>query len=61
MIDFSGSPDYQARFSGLRNIAFQAYSNYNATTQTGRPVTIIFDQFRYKRHADPCALAASRA
>ncbi|KAH7097744.1 hypothetical protein BKA62DRAFT_715418 [Auriculariales sp. MPI-PUGE-AT-0066] len=61
MIDFTTFSTTLAQWSGLRNVAFQAFTNYNPATQTGRPATIIFDQFRYKRHADPCALAASKA
>lgn len=54
MIDLTTPQTLWMDFNGLRHIEFAAYTSYNPQTKTGMPATIIFDNFKFRRHYDPC-------
>ena len=55
MIDLTSPQGQALNFKNLIKLSFAAYANYDASTQTGFPATIIFDDISLIKHTYPCS------
>ncbi|EJD51183.1 hypothetical protein AURDEDRAFT_149844 [Auricularia subglabra TFB-10046 SS5] len=54
MLDLTTPQSVGLNFNSLVHIEFAAYTSYDPKTKTGMPATIVFDNFKFRRHFDPC-------